>query len=74
MDGVAMTDDDTAEEHTVDLSLCLSLILSLYFVYNVEYPTKLSNTMKYVERYIVGYSDATPVPVRVSKVHNMLSL
>lgn len=41
MDGVAMTDDDTNDEHTVDLSLCLSLILSLYCVYNTEYPTEL---------------------------------
>jgi len=41
MDGVSVMDDDiTDNEHTVNHSLCLSLILSLYFVYNVEYPNE----------------------------------
>lgn len=71
MDGMQLTED----ESMADLSLCLSVVLCLYFLFNVEFPKNLYNTIRYVEQYLVGHhSEEKKLPLCVSKVHNMLSM
>ena len=63
VDGIVMTEEDQTTD--LDLSLCLSIIFCLYFLYDIAYPIKLSNTLKYIKRYVVGYTDNQPLPIRI---------
>lgn len=70
MDGMQILDEETM----TDLSLGLSIVFCLYFLFDVSYPKELQNTLMYVERYLVGYNDGKKMPLTVSRVYNMLSI
>ena len=46
-----------------------------YFVYNVVYPSRLKNSLIFIQRYVLKMSEVgdKPLPVNVTRVINLLA-
>jgi hypothetical protein len=61
MDGIKVANDDPG----MYISLAISCLMALYFVYSVQYPAKLRNMMLFFEKFVFKLlSDAVPVTVQ----------
>ena len=67
MDGQDVVD----EEPSMDISLATACLMAVYFVYAVQYPAKLKNTLIFFERFVFGLSNEK-VPVTVQRAYNLL--
>ncbi|KAK7175612.1 hypothetical protein R3I93_002520 [Phoxinus phoxinus] len=66
MDGEDMVEDDGG----IDISLAVSLLYSMYQIYNVAYPKYLRKTMAFLEAFV--FKRSGPVPICVKRVYNSL--
>ena len=55
MDGMDIASDDPA----TDISLAFACMMAAYFVYGVQYPESIKNTMLFYEKYIFQLSSDT---------------
>lgn len=53
--------------HTV---YAMSALMSLYFVFAVQYPKELINTLIVIERFVLGIMDHSVVPISVKRLYN----
>ena len=74
VDKVVVTEFD-GENTKEALSLGLSCLMASYFVYNIKYPSKLRNTLKFLEQFVfqLPADKGDPTPNVVSKLYNMLT-
>lgn len=69
MDGHKMIVDNGE----VDISLAVSVVLAIYQIYNVAYPSQLKKTFSFLETFILKLeTPTTRVPVAVQRVANAL--
>jgi hypothetical protein len=67
MDGQNVVDGEPA----VDISLATAYLMAVYFLYAIQYPSKLKNTLLFYERFVFGLS-RVKVPVTVQRAYNLL--
>jgi hypothetical protein len=67
MDGVQVVEEDAE----MDVSLAISCLMALYFVYSVQYPARLRNTMLFFEKFVFKLSKDT-VPVTVQRAYDLV--
>jgi hypothetical protein len=60
MDGVEIV----AEDPSTDISLAVSCVMAAYFLFSIQYPDKLKNTMLFMENFLFKMSSGK-VPVTV---------
>ena len=51
LDCVDIVDDDS-----MDISLAFSCMMAAYFVYGIQYPRKLKNTLAFMQHFVFGIS------------------
>jgi len=66
-------DGVTVVEFVEDITLALSCVLSTYWVFGVQYPKILNNTMVFVEHFLYGMETTKKRPVKVMRTFNMLT-
>jgi len=67
LDCVDIIDDDS-----MDITLAFSCMMAAYFVYGIQYPRKLRNTLTFMERFVFGISSGDKIPYMVQRAANML--
>jgi len=67
MDGMDVVDKDPS----TDLSLAFACVMAAYFVYGVQYPDNIKNTMLFYEKYIFKLSN-DKVPLTVQQAYSIL--
>lgn len=67
LDGMDIVDEDTS----ADISLAVACVMAAYFVYGVQYPDKIKNTMLFLEKFVFGLSSGK-VPITVQRASNIL--
>ena len=56
----------------LDVTDAISCVLAIYYVFGVEYPKGLKNTLLFLEKYMFGLGSVkTPVPVL--RMHSILT-
>jgi len=68
-DGCCLVVDDG----TLDVTLGLALLLSIYWVYGFQYPRCLRRTFSFFDRYIFQLNSVTTVPIPVIKLFTELN-
>ncbi|KAL0992918.1 hypothetical protein UPYG_G00100940 [Umbra pygmaea] len=66
MDGEDMVEEDGG----IDVSLAVSLLYSMFQIYNVAYPKCLRKTMAFLEAFV--FKRSGPIPICVKRVYNSL--
>lgn len=57
----------------VDVSLAVSVVLAIYQIYNVAYPSQLKKTFSFLESFILKLgTPTTRAPIAVQRVGNAL--
>lgn len=68
LDCVDIVDDDS-----MDISLAFSCMMAAYFVYGIQYPRKLKNTLAFMQHFVFGISPpGDKIPYMVQRAANML--
>jgi len=71
MDGITIAASDE-----MDVTLAFSCLMAAYFVYGIQYPRKLRNTLIFMERCVFGITSAESstdkVPYTVQRAGSML--
>jgi len=67
LDGVVIVEDDT-----LDISLAFSCLMAAYFVYGIQYPRKIRNTLIFMEHFVFDISATSKIPYMVQRAANML--
>ena len=56
----------------LDITLAFPCLMACYFVYGIQYPRKLRNTLIFLERFLFALPSAEKVPYMVQRAANML--
>lgn len=65
LDGIQVLTEDSS----MDI-YAMSALMSLYFVFAVQYPKELINTLIVIERFVLGIMDHSVVPISVKRLYN----
>jgi len=57
LDCVDIIDDDS-----MDITLAFSCMMAAFFVYGIQNPRKLRNTLTFMERFVFGISSGDKIP------------
>lgn len=68
MDGVEIVRDD----RDMDIITGVACLMAVYFVYGIENPKGLKNTLLFVEKYLCNMEPETKIPTTLIHVHNSL--
>jgi len=68
VDGVVVMDTREA----IDVSLAIACLVASYFVYGIEYPKQLKNTLLFMQKFIFSIDEKSKIPPTVLRVFNML--
>lgn len=68
MDGIKLVQDD----RDMDIINGLACLFSLCFVYGIQYPKGLTNTMKFLEKFAVKIDAPGKIPTTVLRAHSSL--
>lgn len=66
LDGIQVLTEDSS----MDISYAMSALMSLYFVFPVQYPKQLRKTLIFIERFMLGIKDHSVVPISVKRLYN----
>ncbi|XP_061825799.1 uncharacterized protein [Nerophis lumbriciformis] len=66
LDGIQVLTEDSS----MDISYAMSALMSLYFVFAVQYPKELRKTLIFIERFVLGIKDHSVVPISVKRLYN----
>jgi hypothetical protein len=69
--GIVMDGQDVVDGEPAVDSLATACLMAVYFLYAVQYPSKLKNTLLFYERFVFGLS-RVKVPVTVQRAYNLL--
>ncbi len=56
----------------VDVSLAISCLIAVYFVYGISYPKKLKNMFAFVERFVCKMPVTGKLPIPVARINALL--
>ena len=69
---IVMDGHIVVKDSGLDGTLAFACVFCVYWVYGIEYPRKLKNTMLFSENYLFKVAQDKP-PITVQKVFTMLS-
>jgi len=73
VDGVVVMDTREAiNREAIDVSLAIACLVASYFVYGIEYPKQLKNTLLFMQKFIFSIDEKSKIPPTVLRVFNML--
>ncbi|KAK7128178.1 hypothetical protein R3I94_008812 [Phoxinus phoxinus] len=55
-----------------DLTMALTVLMAIHFIFNIEYAAKMKNTLKFVEKFLMCHNAETKIPPTVIKMANFL--
>ena len=62
------------DNQDMEITDVLACVFSIYFIYGIEYPKELKNTLMFMENYLFNVKQPGKIPIRVLKMHNFLRL
>ena len=61
-----------ADDRDMEICDAIACLMAIYFIYGLEYPKQLRNTLTFIECFLCDLPTSSKIPVPVLKLHNSL--